>query len=359
MSRLSELLPFNEGETVASYCSRLAAACGYRHARSFATDLGFCFQKVVVGDAEHVQKFASVLDVNVKHLSSGIVLSVGQMIEIAGEKFSRPSVQRQRLRFCPLCIREDEHIREGRRGHRAFGRIDWLTTANRACVQHEVEIRTSEQSPASNFVHDFAPNLASERVYMEAHLSGLREMKADALQRYVQARMAGMRTSEWLDSLPIYIAATMCELVGGIERHTTGFMNSSLDQIELSACANVGLSLLQGHESNFRDFIRRRAERFFSTRRYAGGRSMFGRLYEKLAHHRADPNFEPVRKVMRDEVLNTVPLGPGDDFFGPVNERRLHSIRTAQVAFGVDPRRLMKSIINAGLISKDASNSHC
>ncbi|MDI7865131.1 hypothetical protein MRS76_24795, partial [Rhizobiaceae bacterium n13] len=243
-------------------------------------------------------------------------------------------------------------------GHRAFGRIDWLITANRACLKHGVQIRTSEQPPSSKFYHDFAANLAAERECMATHLSALRHMKVDALQQYIHARMAGMRTSEWLDSLPIYIAATTCELVGGIERYTTGYMNSELDQIELSACADLGFSLLQGSETNFRDFIRRRAERYFSTRRYAGGRSMFGRLYEKLAHHRADPNFEPVRRVMRDEVLNNVPLGPGDDFFGPVAERRLHSLRTAHLTFGVHPKRLLKSLVNAGLISSDASNTN-
>ncbi len=358
MSRLSKLLQFNAGETLASYCSRLAAACGYRHARSFATDMGFSFQKVVTGDAGHIRTFASVLDVSVNHLSSGIISSGGKMHEIAGEKFSRPSVQRLRLRFCPLCVREDEHLCEGRRGYRAFGRIDWLITANRACLKHEVQIITSEQFPSSKFNHDFAANLAAERECMETHLASLRHMKVDALQLYMHARMAGMKTSEWLDSLPIYIAATTCELVGGIERHEAGFLNSELDQVELSACADVGFSLLQGDESNFREFIRRRADRYFSTRRYAGGRSMFGRLYEKLAHHRADPNFEPVQRVMRDEVLNNVPLGPGDDFFGPVNERRLHSLRTAHVTFGVHPKRLMKSLLNAGHISSGTARTH-
>ncbi|MBX4963674.1 TniQ family protein [Rhizobium binae] len=357
MSRLTELLSFNEGETVASYCSRLAAACGYRHARSFANDLGFRFQDLAVGVDEEVRKFATVLEVSADDLSSGIILSEEQFYVIAGEHFTRSHLHRQRLRFCPLCTRNDEHTRDGRRGHRAFGRADWLIWANRACPIHEVELKTSAHDRSPVFTHDFAANLAAESDEMNAHISSLRTMRPDTLQQYIQARMSGARVSPWLDSFPIYVATTLCDLVGGLERHGLKFTSSQLDQAELSDCASAGFEILHGSESNFREFIRKKSQNFFNGRSYYGGGSLFGRLYEKLAHESIDPSFNPIRKIMLDEVLSVVPLGPGDDFFGPVTHRRLHSLQTAHKNYGVHPKRLLKSLVNAGLVSEDQAQN--
>lgn len=182
-------------------------------------------------------------------------------------------------------------------------------------------------------------------------------MRPDDLQRYVQAPMAGARTSDWLDSLPIYVDITLCELVGGLEQHGPKCMSSQLDPVELSNCASTGFQLLQGPESNFRDFVRAKSQAYFDKRSYNGGRSLLGRLYDKLAHNTRDPNFDPVRKIMLDEVLDALPLGPGDDFFGPVTERKLHSVQTAHKTYGLHPKRLMKSLVNAGLVSEDQAQN--
>ncbi len=356
MSRLAELLPFNAGETVASYCSRLAAACGYRHARSFGFDLGFRFQGVAVGDEPDVENFASVLDVSRSLLSPGVVMTDDRMNIVADQRLSRAVMQRQRLRFCPFCIREDEHRADGRRGFRAYGRLEWLVAPIRTCRHHGVRLITSENASAPMFLHDFAANLAAESGNMDRHMSDAEALEADNLQSYVEARLRGEETgAAWLDTLPLYVAIRVCETVGASERHGIRFHTSAIDEREWSACAGAGYDLLLDGENGFRDWLQSHLVRFLSRKSDMGGRALFGRLYERLAHETSDEAFNPIRDIMRDVALSNLPLGPGDDFFGPITERRLHSVQSASKEFGVHPKRLRKLLLNSGLVSAENS----
>ncbi|MDC9835713.1 TniQ family protein [Rhizobium binxianense] len=350
MSRLFEIINFNAGETVASYCSRLAAACGYRHARSFGADLGFLFQGVAIGSQEDIEKFAAVVGVPVSYLAHGIVTTDDRINIVAGQSLTRTFMQRQRLRFCPLCVFDDERQKGGRRGFRSFGRVDWLVKSIRCCEVHHVQLVTSEHAAPPMFIHDFAANLA-QFGDVGGLVSNAEFLKPDRLQRYVKERLRGHQTeAAWLDSLPLYAAVRLCETVGATERHGTHFYTSSFDEREWSACADAGYDLLRGGENDFREHLRGQITRFYGRLSDMGGRSIFGRLYERIAHETDDKAYDPIRSIMRDIALDNLPLGPGDEFFGPVNERRLHSVQSASIEFGIHPKRLRKTLVNEGLI---------
>lgn len=353
MTRLFEIIDFDARETVASYCSRLAAACGYRHARSFGADLRFRFQGLAVGNGDDVEKFASVIGVPASYLSHGIIVTNDRHSVVAGQSFTRAFMQRQRLRFCPYCVLDDEHQKSGRRGFRSFGRVDWLVKSIRCCEAHGVQLITCEQNPQPLFLHDFAANLA-ELGDVRGLLSDVKFTKPDSLQRYVEKRLRGKPSeSRWLDSLPLYVAVRLCETVGATERHGTHFHASPIDEGEWSACAGAGYDILRGGEDDFRDYLRGQVTRFYGKSSDMGGRAIFGRLYERLAHETDDKAYDPIREIMRDVAMDNLPLGPGDEFFGPVTERRLHSVQSASVEFGVHPKRLRKTLVNEGLIAAD------
>ncbi len=352
MNRLSNLLPFHAGEeTVASFASRLSAACGYRHPRSFAADLGFDFQALAVGDETAVATFASLLDRRKEDLLPGVVRSSDdRMNTVRGESLTRALLQRQRLRFCPHCIREDEIRREGRRGFRSFGRLEWLVTAVRVCRDHGTSLITCEHLPVPMFAHDFVTNLAEETGRMEGHLASSRKMPADALQLYVEARLRGReRLDNWLDHLPLYVVVRVAEAVGAMDRHGVKFKQSDIGEMEWSACAGHGYEILADRDG-FAGFLRSLTRSFHERSGDTGGRAVFGRLYETLAHATADSAFDPIRDIIKEVAMCTLPLGPGDDFFGPVLERRLHSVQSASREFNIHPKRLRKLLLNSGVI---------
>jgi hypothetical protein len=356
MTRLAELLPFNAGETVASYCSRLAVACGYRHSRSFANDLGFRFQGLVVGDDLDVQKFASVLGAPASKLSPGVIVTENRISTVFGQKLTRALMERSRLRLCPLCIRDDERNLAGRKGFRPYGRIEWLVCPIRTCETHGTKLITPTGEDARQYMHDFAVNLAIAAANIEDLLSRAEAMDTDSLQGYVQARLRGTPTgSPWLDTLPLYVAVRLCEIVGASERHGIRFQAKDLSNRELSAAAGTGFDLLSGGADEFRGWLLRKSQGFYRKNSDLGGRFLFGRLYEKLAYETEDDEYDPIRHIMRDVAINTLPLGPGEEFFGPVTERRIHSVHSASREYDIHPARLTKLLAAAGLITEVAS----
>src|SRR3546814_5063239 len=61
--------------------------------------------------------------------------------------------------------------------------------------------------------------------------------------------------------------------------------------------------------------------------------------------------YDPVREVIRQHIIETMPVGPSDHIFSiPVEARRVHSIRSAAQEAGAHPKRLRKLLHAAGYI---------
>jgi hypothetical protein len=70
-----------------------------------------------------------------------------------------------------------------------------------------------------------------------------------------------------------------------------------------------------------------------------------------LAFDLTSEEYAPFRSFLRDHILQTWPLGPGDDLMGePVHERRIHSVLTASRELGIDSRRTRKLLVDGGIV---------
>ncbi len=82
-----------------------------------------------------------------------------------------------------------------------------------------------------------------------------------------------------------------------------------------------------------------------------GPKKKFGDLYDRLTFDLTNEDYAPFRNLLRDHILKTWPLGPGDDLMGePVLTRHLHSVLTASREYGIDSRRLRKLLVSAGVV---------
>jgi len=86
-----------------------------------------------------------------------------------------------------------------------------------------------------------------------------------------------------------------------------------------------------------------------------GPHSLYGRLYEWLAHEAEDDAYDPLREIIRRHFIETLPVGPGDEIFGQgLTVRRLHSVRSASLETGAHPKRLRKLLHAAGFVRAEA-----
>jgi len=68
------------------------------------------------------------------------------------------------------------------------------------------------------------------------------------------------------------------------------------------------------------------------------------------------PEFTPFRTLLREHILTTWPLAPGDDVLGHrVEKRRLHSIRSLSNATGMGTDLLRKARVYAGLVPETSA----
>ncbi|MFD2741712.1 hypothetical protein ACFSUD_19325 [Sulfitobacter aestuarii] len=86
-----------------------------------------------------------------------------------------------------------------------------------------------------------------------------------------------------------------------------------------------------------------------------GPKKIFPKLYDRLAYDTIDnPDYDDFRRILRSHMMETWPLGVGDELLGePVAERRLHSVRSAAKATGIDQRRLRKILAAEGIVPEE------
>ncbi|MGR9400150.1 TniQ family protein [Rhizobium leguminosarum] len=341
MNRHFELAPFNAGETITSHASRLAAASGYESANAYARAFGFSFGGLAMGKTTDILSFAQAVDRHVDLFEDGIVRSDNKVHIMRGERLSSGQVDRKRLRFCSLCLAEDEKSGAGRRGFRAFGRLLWQVIAVRACPCHNVALNTFGAFGAPPD-YDFSAML---RAYSGAvERTNLFSMPPDPLQTYVVKRLCREPHDRiWLDEMSMHDAIALTEIVGAISRHGVQKDVSLLDGIELSRCAAQGFEILRRGEQAFRDFVFSllHSEAGAGGSTWGGGR--LGQL-NSLLYFSVDDFEGIVRGIIRDAGGNAM-LAAG---WRPPPS----SVASIAAEHDVDAVRLRGLLADAGVIER-------
>lgn len=351
MSRLAAIAPFFAGESLTSNCSRVGAACGFDTARKFAAFHGFSFAALASGDPVHVERFANLLDRPVAHLAAGAVHAISPRIAmVRGEALNRALMMRKRLRFCPLCLSDDDRRVRARRGFRKFGRLNWEVLPIRACPLHEVELMQADTELPAALAHDFAHAMSTLK--LRSYRIRAQAMKPDTLQTYVERRLEGEPTgSAWLDSFTVSDAVMIAETVGAIDRHGVEFRNCTIQSQEWSRCAGHGHDILQGGESAFRSFISSVLRNAPAHRSVESGKSYAASLYDLLFY--AVDDFAAIAREIAKEVFadyaSILSCLPAD---GLRYDSALMTISAIADEHGVQARRLKALLLDAGIIDR-------
>ncbi|WP_164827488.1 TniQ family protein [Sinorhizobium meliloti] len=329
MSRLSLTVPLHSDETLTSYCSRTAAANGLPSATVFATHLGFSFRRLANGNPADVNTFGEAVGLQYDNLRHALIVRDNMQLTIAGESVPQMHLQRQRLRFCPHCILEDETTRAGRSRARAYARLNWSVTFIRTCPIHRTKLVTSDKT-SFNAVHDFVVRLQWERPKMAAHLLNSKAQETTKFEAYIADRLVGRASGlELLDEMPLYAAAQMTEWVGAAAIHGPRFKLEDITAEQWHEAGKEGFEIMSHGEAGFRSFLEPLCTNYSTGQGSVGPRAVFGRIYSTLKTRQNDPAYDRVREIVREVAVDRLPYGPGDDVFGPISSRKWHTFITA------------------------------
>jgi hypothetical protein len=317
--------------------------------------MGLRFQDVVDGREDALAILADLGGADLEALSrSALQKGIGEDFALAGEAVSRSMLRRSRVRVCPDCL-ADGLARWPALGAAApFQRTEWTLSSLRTCPSHGLSLVTvaDDQSPA--VVHDFSALVGGKLSQLEAWRDQATRRSPSHLEQYLRARIAGCRTHPWLDALPFYAAAKLCEVLGAIALHGPKVNLEALGDHEMWEAGGVGHDIAADGPRGIRSLLDQLASAYSLRVGGPGPKALFGRLYEWLAHESEDPAYDPVRHIIREHVVDTMPVGPEDEIFGtPVAERRVWSIHQAAKATGTHPKRLRKLLVAGGVVGPD------
>lgn len=254
------------------------------------------------------------------------------------------------MRGCPQCLRQDAeggsgpaHLHMAMRGH-------WLVPHVTLCLEHLHPIVPlwRESQPGLRF--DSAARL--EQI-SGAILSGEFDTEgrsATDFDLWMDQRLEGAATNTWLDQFPLHAAANFCLMLGNsLLRHYTS-APSAVPAEDRWAIYQMGFEVACEGETAIHAALQGLQD--IPGGPQDGARKIFPMLYDRLAYDYAeDPDYALFRDLLRTHMMQTWPLGIGDDLLGvPVTSRRLHSIRTAAQETGIDQRRLRKMLAAQELV---------
>ncbi len=356
MTRLSISLPFHGDESLASHCSRLAAAHNFKSAKTFARHLGMSFEKLCNGAGPELEAYARLTSQEECDLIAGIIRNDGKNARIANEIMSRTFLTTMRHRFCPVCLVDDEARLPGRKGSRAYARLHWSVSSIRSCMIHDcalVEVRM----PLGHQPADFSANIRQLCDQRDKTLMTPMPLPASPLDRYAIARLRQHPTApNWLDTMPLETACRLTETTGAILRHGILFDTLMSDGAEWSACAGEGFAVTSEGPERFSEFLRHLIKASYRPSIQRRPLKIFGRLAELVQSASPLSPYRTVRELMQAVSAGELPFGPGDKFLGTVRERQLHSIASAATASGLSRVEVRAQLRKANIIASDTDN---
>ncbi|MBD9596961.1 TniQ family protein [Ensifer sp. ENS05] len=352
MRRLSISLPLHSDESVASHCSRLAAAHDFPTAPPFTWHLGISFEKLCNGSDPEIERYSNLTGLEGDDLKRAAIRVAGDKACIAGEWTSKQFLAPTSHRFCPACLVAEEGLPQGRKGSRAYSRLHWCVSSIRSCEIHDCALSDVAVAKRGH-PRDFSANNRD----LTLGTINIVPSPPSPLDRYVLARLYKRQTAaKWLDAMPLDVACRLTETVGAIVRHGIWFDPKEFDGVEWSKCAVEGFAVSAQGPEGFSDFIRGLTRVFYRSAIHIGPRVLFGRLFELAKDTSQHAPYAPIREHMQTVAVAELPIGPGQEFLGKVRERKLHSITSAAVELRLGRVDLRNALRAAEIITPEAES---
>ena len=341
-------------ESPMSFCSRAAFLNG-RSARDFCLDMGFTFQEIIDGVQSAQDSLARLCNIPEGTDLGTPIRRDGRAYWIGANKFTRATLSRQTLFVCPHCL-ADDISRSPNVPAAIYGRTRWLVSSLRTCAVHEASLVPACNDERPSRIHDFTMLVAPTGANLAQIARASSHRNCSPLEEYLMARLEN-RPGEgnWLDRFPAYAAARICEFVGAVSEFGVRFHSAELTPNAWWHAGGLGYEIVRAGPEGIGPFLCGLQSQSSGSQKAWAPRMMYGRLYEWLAHESEDSSYDPLRHLIREHAIDTLPLGPGEEIFGiPVETRKLHSLRSASEEYAVHPKRLRKILHEVGVIADDA-----
>ncbi|TNC72730.1 TniQ family protein [Rubellimicrobium roseum] len=351
-------VPLGSTEPLWSFASRLGRLNG-RRLTSFLGDFKVLQAQVRTGHDAAVAKLADLggADAEALRRFTPEQRRPGH-ITLAGESLPTGMCVRSEVRVCPACLRDDVRSSDLKASLAVHGRAPWLLSYLRTCPVHDlplVRLPVDRGHEALDFSNVVAPQPDRLHPSLDADNDPPPRSASD-LDRFVVRRLTHGKGAgaTWPDTLSLHAAARFSEVLGvTLIRGRMGALET-LSEAELATAGARGFEIIaQGPDALSETLEELRTSRGTPQ---DGPQARYAPLHTWATSQAGkSPEFEPLRAILRQHILDRWPLRPGTRVLGhKVTEWQRHSIRTASIEWGIHARTLRRILAAGGLVAESA-----
>ncbi len=348
MAMLPILPPYGD-ETTVSWCARVARFHTGLTCADFLQIMEISQAHVMdLSDysAERLSKLTGVSEEQV--LGCGPQKVGDRLLTYQGETFRPGFMTRTHTTYCPACLIDD--ATEEANGDRV-GRLSWMFASVRVCPRHGIVLTRRKNLGYFERFQDMdkvAPSdqeLADEVVVAE-------KASVSALQAYVVDRLSGMEGPGWMGAQRIDQAVRASEMLGVCRIRGAHADIDDLTMQQWDEAGAVGMEAVsQGPEGIYgilEDIVREA----IVDKRKGGAPSALGRIYDWLQLNKSEQDPGPIQDVVRDFVVDHMPIEPGTVLFGgTVLKRKRHTVATLSKVSRLHQKTLNRALVVTGLLA--------
>lgn len=347
--RLKNTVPLHSDETTASFVSRLAFANGVPTVADLLLDAEVTMAQFLKGERRAFEALEELSGVAADDLmQQAFILVEPHVYEIFGHRIGQQHLLRGESRICPACFRQDTRSQvTSDTMVLSYGRALWAIASARVCPIHKLALVSApEASVKHEFVDTWTPwmfEIAEGELDQAIDEGGMYE-------EHAALRLAGEMPEGWARHFSLGALGAICEILGVSQTHGKAASLREVSTADLAKAMSKGFRLINAGPTKI--------TAYFEHLRCASGKpqdrpqARYGRIYDWLKRGAGHgPDFEPLRNILRQHILNTWPLGVGEQALDyTLEDRRLHSIRTASKKHNLHPKRLRRILMDAQII---------
>lgn len=346
----ADTTPLLPGETIMSWVARIAREQAGMAPFDYLNFIEFGRKDLLEATPAGLARLARISGAPIEDIADGAYLRIAdRLYEHRRQRFHAEFAGRERTTFCPACLLEDARPESPSRGLRV-GRVNWLFSPVRTCPVHWTPLyRTVHQSYAERF-QDMAL-VAPDDGALVPLVEGADTRSVSPLQRYVEDRLDGERGPAWLDGQQIDLGTRASEMIGACLLYGAHVDLPTLSEDQWDAAGAAGFEHAARGEEGIRSALDELLCRLRRDEGKGGPQAAFGRLFQWLQFNKSSKARGPIREVVREFILDSMRIEPGNRLFGEVVEtRRRHSVATLARLKKLHRRTLNRALVLTGLI---------
>ncbi|MGI0526561.1 TniQ family protein [Rhizobium giardinii] len=326
MNRSPLRMTLHPCESLSSYVSRFAGLYAAPDAATFVSWFGASFREVCRGTSRDLEKIAEVVNCEPGEMRKRVVMGKRTTRHFCDIELPKAFVRQFQQMVCPHCILDDEANGAGQLDIRPFARLTWAFAHHSVCPKHRRRLVCLPSHPW-DLGDDFRLRLRMAKGKSHDFLWGGEDEEPTAIDRYLVGRFEDIdHQPSWLDDLSLPAALRLCEAFGHDHFPDSGFGHGQ--EPPFNGKINDGFNRIAASEDTFRNELRNVIARNYPKRSF-NAFSVFADLTYEFIDDLHKPEFSKVANIMREVASEMLPLGLGDDLFGPIAERRFHTAKTA------------------------------